>query len=217
MSSASQGPGWWQASDGNWYPPQQQPGYAPPPPAPPSSPPGYAPPPGPPGPQSWSAPAYPEYPAPGGQTYGTGPAAFTGGAAKLPLAAWLLFGGIALDLISGLLPTWTVTAGGETQNIGNTGGDLVVDLLVDGVLALLVWATFTRPRTQRGTLIALTVFAGLAAVGLIGGFTFIKPPSGSPAAGLLLDTVAFGINAAGIIIAWNSRSKTQPQPGKPWG
>ena len=25
------GPGWWQASDGNWYPPQQQPGYGAPP------------------------------------------------------------------------------------------------------------------------------------------------------------------------------------------
>ena len=23
-------PGWWQASDGNWYPPEQQPGFAPP-------------------------------------------------------------------------------------------------------------------------------------------------------------------------------------------
>ena len=33
MSDTSQGPGWWQASDGKWYPPQQQPGYwAPPPP-----------------------------------------------------------------------------------------------------------------------------------------------------------------------------------------
>ncbi|HVA03928.1 MAG TPA: DUF4190 domain-containing protein [Acidimicrobiales bacterium] len=33
MSDTSQGPGWWQASDGRWYPPQQQPGYwAPPPP-----------------------------------------------------------------------------------------------------------------------------------------------------------------------------------------
>jgi hypothetical protein len=27
MSDASQGPGWWQASDGKWYPPEQQPGY----------------------------------------------------------------------------------------------------------------------------------------------------------------------------------------------
>lgn len=27
MSDTSQGPGWWQASDGKWYPPEQQPGY----------------------------------------------------------------------------------------------------------------------------------------------------------------------------------------------
>ena len=29
MSDTSQGPGWWQASDGKWYPPDQQPGPAP--------------------------------------------------------------------------------------------------------------------------------------------------------------------------------------------
>ena len=44
MSDASQGPGWWQASDGRWYPPSAQPGparptYGPPGPATP----GYAP------------------------------------------------------------------------------------------------------------------------------------------------------------------------------
>lgn len=33
MSETSGGPGWWQASDGKWYPPEQQPG-APQPPAP---------------------------------------------------------------------------------------------------------------------------------------------------------------------------------------
>ena len=26
MSDTSQGPGWWQASDGKWYPPEQAPG-----------------------------------------------------------------------------------------------------------------------------------------------------------------------------------------------
>ena len=34
MSDVSNGPGWWQASDGKWYPPEQQPNYeatAPPP------------------------------------------------------------------------------------------------------------------------------------------------------------------------------------------
>lgn len=37
MSDTSQGPGWWQASDGRWYPPTAQPG-TPPPPAPAPSP-----------------------------------------------------------------------------------------------------------------------------------------------------------------------------------
>ena len=30
MSDTSQGPGWWQASDGKWYSPEQRPGYQPP-------------------------------------------------------------------------------------------------------------------------------------------------------------------------------------------
>lgn len=32
MTDAAQGPGWWQASDGGWYPPEAHPGYRPPPP-----------------------------------------------------------------------------------------------------------------------------------------------------------------------------------------
>ena len=32
MSDTSGGPGWWQASDGKWYPPQPYPGQLPPPP-----------------------------------------------------------------------------------------------------------------------------------------------------------------------------------------
>lgn len=34
MSDVSQGPGWWQASDGKWYPPEQAPGAQPTPAAP---------------------------------------------------------------------------------------------------------------------------------------------------------------------------------------
>ena len=33
MSDVSQGPGWWIASDGKWYPPEQHPSYQPPPPS----------------------------------------------------------------------------------------------------------------------------------------------------------------------------------------
>src|SRR5580700_12352545 len=32
MSDTSQGPGWWQASDGRWYRPEQHPDHVPPPP-----------------------------------------------------------------------------------------------------------------------------------------------------------------------------------------
>ena len=32
MSDTRSGPGWWQASDGKWYPPQQQQSYWSPPP-----------------------------------------------------------------------------------------------------------------------------------------------------------------------------------------
>jgi hypothetical protein len=34
VSDSSQGPGWWQASDGKWYPPEQAPGYQQPTPSP---------------------------------------------------------------------------------------------------------------------------------------------------------------------------------------
>ena len=37
MSDVSGGPGWWQASDGKWYRPEQHPDYRPPPPPPPSA------------------------------------------------------------------------------------------------------------------------------------------------------------------------------------
>lgn len=201
MTNAPQGPGWWQASDGNWYPPAQSASYAPPPA--PSGPPGY-PAGGPPAAPSWSAPAaYPQYPAPGSRT---------GGVANFPLAAWLLFAGLAIDLLSGLLPQWTVSADGETHNIGSTGGDWVWDLVGDGVMALLVWATFAGPRMRLGTLIALTVLTGIGVIGTIGGWTFLVPSSGSPAAGLFVSTAGSTLLVAGIIMAWTSRSKPQPQP-----
>lgn len=83
MSDAPQGPGWWMASDGKWYPPESRPQPAPPPPpasvtAPPLTPPArptlmppapptVAPPPGTPTP-------YPGYPITPG-VYGSAPAA----------------------------------------------------------------------------------------------------------------------------------------------
>lgn len=102
MSDTSGGPGWWQASDGKWYPPEQQPGYTqdnPPPTPAPQPGPGAGPPPaaglGPPpgfgqaptgqGPQGYGQPGYgapgqPGYGAPGQAAYGAGP----GGVAPKP-------------------------------------------------------------------------------------------------------------------------------------
>ena len=44
-SPGAPGPGWWQASDGNWYPPESHPSYAPPAPVPDVAPPPVTPPP----------------------------------------------------------------------------------------------------------------------------------------------------------------------------
>lgn len=57
MSDVSQGPGWWQASDGRWYPPEQAPRPQPPPGAPvaPYEPGGY----GQPGAAGWGTPYRP--------------------------------------------------------------------------------------------------------------------------------------------------------------
>ena len=79
MSDISQGPGWWQASDGKWYAPEQAPGAVPTAPPPGFAPPGFAPP---------AAPGYPPA-APG---YGMPPAygapmATPGNLAEWPLRA----------------------------------------------------------------------------------------------------------------------------------
>lgn len=70
MSDISQGPGWWQASDGKWYPPEQAPGGAPAGP-PPGTPPAYGAPPsyGTPPPGYGAAPGY--APTPGDVTVGS--------------------------------------------------------------------------------------------------------------------------------------------------
>jgi uncharacterized protein DUF4190 len=85
-------PGWWRASDGNWYPPETAPG---PPPGPPvGPPPGFGPPSGPPT-------AY------GGAGYGYTPYATAGGYNGMAIASlvlgilWLYWIGSILALVCG--------------------------------------------------------------------------------------------------------------------
>ena len=184
MSNAPQGPGWWQASDGNWYPPEQHPGYAPPPPTPPSAPPGYPPagqstgrPATPVAPQSWSAPPaapqYPApagYPAPGGQGYGNAPTGFAGAVSRVPLAGWLLFAGFVIAAISFFLPWISVSYGPISKSAspwefdGGVSGLFFLILAAGSALSLML---FTRPQSQRPILIGLSVVVGLLAIHLI--------------------------------------------------
>jgi hypothetical protein len=135
---------------------------------------------------------------------------------KLPLVAWLYFGGFAVDLISNFLPYRTGSADGGAHSVGRSGGHIVAEivacLVIYGGGAVLVWATFTRPRAQRGTLIALTVLIGFGVLHVIFAWTFSEPSSGSPAPGLFLDTAASSFLAVRVVMDWIARSKAQPQP-----
>jgi Domain of unknown function (DUF4190) len=127
MSDTSQGPGWWQASDGKWYPPQQQQSYwSPPPPQI-----GYA---------------TPPYPGAFQQPYPPGGAQSTNGLAIASLVlsiVWLGGLGSVLAVIFGIVARRQIRASG-----GRQGGDGVAlaGLLIGivGVLgvALLVGLAF---------------------------------------------------------------------------
>jgi hypothetical protein len=146
---------------------------------------------------------------PGTPESGAGPAAFTGGTAKLPLAAWLYFGGFAADMIAGFLPYWTGNADEKARSGGFIVAELIVSLVMYGAFALLVWATFNRPRPRRGPLIALTVWIGFWVFHVIGDWTLWRPASGSPAAGLFLDTAATIFLAVRVVMDWIARSKNR--------
>jgi hypothetical protein len=227
MSSAPQGPGWWQASDGRWYPPQQQSGYeAPPPPA------AAAPPPA---PQSWSAPPaspqYPTpagYPAPGGQAFGNAQTAFAGAVAKVPLAGWLLFGGFVVAQISFFLPWISASYGPISKSVspwefaGGVSGLFFLVLAAGAALSLMI---FTRPQSHRPLLIGLSVVVGLLALHLIynwvtynsqmtevkGDDPDLSGVNFSPQFGLFLYTLAIGFLVVRVVMMWMAQSKPRPQ------
>ena len=122
MSDTSQGPGWWQASDHKWYPPQQQPGYwAPPPPM-----------------GGMAVGPYP-YPVP----YGPGGAKPTNGLAIASLVLsiiWLAGLGSVLAVIFGIVARRQIRASGGRQ--GGEGLALAGTLIgVVGVLGLVLAVT----------------------------------------------------------------------------
>ena len=223
MSSASQGPGWWQASDGNWYPPEQRAGYAAPPP------PQVAARPEPPGYPAAPAPGG-QYPAPGGPNFGNVQAAFTSGVAKIPLPGWIVVGGLALALIALFLPLANVGAEGILSvDVYWPGWAKFIGLLLVAAGLALTWATYNRLQTQQATLIGLSVLVGLMIAHLIlNWFTYDSESKGngdlagvdvSPGFGLLSYTLGLIVAAAGIVLIWRARSAPRPplppQPPQP--
>jgi hypothetical protein len=217
MSSESQGPGWWQASDGNWYPPEQRAGYAAPPP-PASSQPSYPPP---------AASPYPppggQYPASGGPNFGNAQAAFASGVAKIPRAGWVVVGGLVAALIALFLPLANVSAEGVLSvDVYWPGWAKFIGFLLVAAGLALTWATYDRLQTQQATLIGLSVLVGLMIAHLIlNWFTYDSESKGngdlagvdvSPGFGLLLYTLGLIVAAAGIVLIWRARSTPQSRP-----
>ncbi len=123
-------PGWWQASDGNWYPPETAPGNPPPTSPPPS---GFGPTPAPP-------PAY------GGAGYGYTPYATAPGTNGMAIASlvlgilWLYWIGSILALIFGYVALGQLKqrpqAGRGMAIAGIVLGWVGVALLVVGIIGL---------------------------------------------------------------------------------
>jgi len=136
MSDASQGPGWWQATDGRWYPPETlaaaQAAAAPADPTPPESPgsvQGAATGDGPPAPGWWRASDGNWYP-PASDPAATG--ATTAGAAPAPTP------NLAAAPTPGPAPAATVTAGAAAPAASSSGGSKKGLLVVIGIFVVLV-------------------------------------------------------------------------------
>lgn len=124
MSDTPQGPGWWQASDGKWYAPQQQPGVNP----------GYGQPtPAPGQPVSYQG-APPQYGAPAGyQPYGAPGMAGPGAYATF----WQRLGAIAIDAIVPGIAFYILFF--IAAAISNTLGAIVGLLGFLGLLGFQIW------------------------------------------------------------------------------
>lgn len=146
MSDVSQGPGWWQASDGRWYPPEQAPGAQLPPPAPQAGPHGQ------PYGQGQGQPYGQGQGQPYGQPYGQGYAGYSGhgtavhgapggyGTAAWPLATW---------------------------------GERVIATLIDGAISfvvtlavVIVGSILMAASTALGTLVLVVGYLGAIAFGI---------------------------------------------------
>lgn len=161
MSDASQGAGWWQASDGKWYPPESRPDAAPPPP-PPSAPTASSLPPPPPVAAAAapppaappSAPGWPPAPGPAG-----GPPPPPGATTGFSTFQKLALAGAAVAAVGSLLPWASVSSVFGTISKSGMDGDGVITLVLAVAAGALVLT-----RKAPGVVIALMALIGVVAV-----------------------------------------------------
>lgn len=150
MSDIAQGPGWWRASDGRWYPPEQHPNYQrlPPPPTAPT--------------------------ASGGTPFTAAPTpARQPALVSMSATTWLMVLG-ALGILVSVFLTWatatvndgfgiTTTATADLTGVGKFVGVVVALGVVALSAPVFVGASVSRKRVV-GLIVVLAIFTILAAV-----------------------------------------------------
>jgi Domain of unknown function (DUF4190) len=172
VSDVSQGPGWWLASDGKWYSPEQVPGYASTGPAPgpspgtaygaPGQPPGY------------SSPAYPSptgpagyaYPGAGG-SYGFVPLPKTNGLAVAAMVCsfffWIYGIGAVLGIVFGFIARSQIKrSGGSQQGKGMALAGIIIGFagIAIGIALVIVLVVVVNHCEHNGTCTTTTFNTG---------------------------------------------------------
>ncbi len=109
------------------------------------------------------------------------------GAAKFPVAAWLLPAGFAVLLITDFLPA----------RITSISWAVFRDLVINAACVGLVWATFTRFRPRLWSLMTLIVLVAVECFGAI--VSYIG--AASPVVETLLSITSISFLAVAIIMA----------------
>jgi hypothetical protein len=141
MSDTSQGPGWWQASDGKWYAPESNPDYLASLPSPPSA-------------------TVPASAAPTAGLQDKGQSFATPPARRLSVPQWCEVGALILSVIALLLP-WASAGFLSVSGLNTQDGKIVgVMVLVTG--SLLAWRVARSGRANG----VLVLIAWLAVLGV---------------------------------------------------
>ncbi|TSE01528.1 hypothetical protein FOS14_03025 [Skermania sp. ID1734] len=226
MSEQPMGPGWWQASDAKFYPPETHPNYRSQPPGQPSFPAPPAQPPGA-GPTPYRSGPYqstPYQPAPAAEmSISEGLDKVRTAAKRLSATAWTLYLGLFVGVIAVFL-TWqtgtdAVLGIDEETALGGVGKFAVI--LLSAGAAWCAVPAITGSRMVLWRLIGLSAAVGLlvvlAIVGLSGYSGVQDFTDATPSLGLLLYTAAVIASTVGVVRIWLLRPKAAgtPRPQAP--